>query len=126
MRRICVPAVALIVSLTAVGAATAADWYVGDRVMVNWTADDDWYPATVVAVEGARYTVVYDDYDRETVTADRIRVEDLAVGARIFCNWLGGGVYYPGAIADRVGDAIVVHYDDGDVEATTLACVRVQ
>ncbi len=58
--------------------------------------------------------------------ADRVRKEDPATGDRVFCNWMGEGFYNPGEIARQSGNAIVVHYDDGYVEATTLACVRVE
>ena len=126
MKRICRSAVVLIVALTVVGTAAAQDWTVGDHVMVNWTPDDYWYPATIVAIQDAQYTVVYDDFDRESVTADRIRIEDLTVGDEVFCNWQRGGVYYPGRIISRAGNAIVIRYDDDDLEATTLACIRVQ
>jgi uncharacterized protein (DUF427 family) len=110
----------------ATGTLTAQEWDVGDHVMVNWTGDEFWYPATVVAAEEDGYFVVFDDFDREWVPAGRIRPENLSVGDKVFCNWMGGGIYYPGEIASRRGNAIVVHYDDGDVEATTIAGVRVR
>jgi uncharacterized protein (DUF427 family) len=115
-----------LVLFAATGTLAAEDWEVGDHVMVNWTGDDFWYPGTVVAVENGEYFVVFDDFDREWVPAGRIRPENLSVGDKVFCNWMGGGIYYPGEIASRRGNAIIVHYEDGDVEATTIAGVRVQ
>lgn len=119
--------VALLFGLLMVGFAVAqTSWSVGDHALVNWTGDGFWYPATIVAEEGRELFVVYDDGDREWVGADRIRQEDLGVGERVSVNWMGGGVYYDGVISQRIGNAIVVQYDDGDVEATTISVVRVR
>jgi len=119
--------VAILFALLAVGTVAAqSNWRVGDHALINWTGDGYWYPGTIVAIEGSEYYVVYDDGDREWVGSDRIRQDDLLVGTPVSANWLGGGIYYPGVIAERTGNAIVIHYDDGDVEATTIAAVRVR
>lgn len=118
----------VLVLTLAVGGAVCAQssWSVGDHVLVNWTGDDYWYPGTIVAMEGGQYFVVYDDGDREWVDAVRIRRDDVVVGTRVSANWLGEGIYYTGVISLRTGNAVVIQYDDGDVEATTVAAVRVR
>jgi len=71
------------------------------------------------------YFVIFDDGDRKWVYYDDIVAEDLGPGDWVEGNWQNGGIYYSGTIADRIGDAIIIEYDDGDVEATTIGFVRV-
>ena len=106
--------------------AGGGDWYIGDRVFVDWSGDSYWYPATIVDMADGEYFVVFDDGDREWVYEDAIYPDDLGEGDRIEGNWQGGGVYYPGVIAERIGDAVYIEYDDGDVETTTIGHVRVE
>lgn len=100
-------------------------WRVSDRVLVHWSQDEYWYPATITKVSGARYYVVFDDGDEEWTTATRITRENLTAGSRVFANWKHGGKYYPGKITSRRGNTITILYDDGDRETTTLSVVRV-
>jgi hypothetical protein len=46
---------------------------VGDRVRVNWNGRGRWFPGRIVAIQGDRYQILYDDGDRETTTAEKIR-----------------------------------------------------
>ncbi len=103
----------------------AATWNVGDRVLVNWTGDDYWYPATIVTIDGSKYYVIYCDEDREWVTASRIAALDIQVGDRIECNWQNKGYYYEGKITVKKGDMIHISYDDGDQEDTTIEYIRI-
>lgn len=118
----------LIIFLIIIGSPAFADggWGIGDQVLVNWSGDDYWYPATIVDEEGGEFFVIFDDGDREWVLPDDIAPDDLAEGDRIQGNWQGGGVYYPGYIAERRGNAVLIEYDDGDVEATTIGFLRVE
>ena len=50
--------------------------------------------------------------------------DSLKAGTSVEANWLMGGVYYTGSIAERIGDAIFIEYDDGDREWTTISAVR--
>ncbi len=103
----------------------ARTWNTGETLLVNWSKDDYWYPATVKKKEGMRYFVVFDDGDKEWTTADRMTVEDMSMGDRVFGNWQKRGKYYPGRIAQRKGREIHIKYDDGDEEDTTISVVRV-
>lgn len=115
---------ALSVSAAAAPAASTA-YKAGDRVMVNWTGDNYWYPATIVTISGGKYYVIYCDTDRETVTADRIAPLDVQVGDVLECNWQNGGVYYEGKVTVKSGDMIHISYNDGDQEDTTIEYIRV-
>ncbi len=100
-------------------------WRAGETPLVNWSRDEYWYPATVKKAEAARYYVVFDDGDEEWTTAERMTVEDLREGDRVFGNWQKRGLYYPGRIFQRRGLDIHIKYDDGDEENTTLSVIRV-
>lgn len=119
-------ALAVLVAGATIGLAQSSQWKVDDRVLVNWSADDYWYPATITEVNGSRYRVVFDDGDEEWTEAARITAENLTVGNRVFANWKRQGLYYPGKITARRGNTITILYDDGDQETTTIAVVRIK
>ena len=117
---------ALLITGSAAVFAGGGDWYIGDRVLVDWSGDSYWYPATIVDLADGEYFVVFDDGDREWVYEDTIAPDDLMAGDEIEGNWEGGGVYYSGVIAERIGDAVYIEYDDGDTETTTVGYLRVE
>ncbi|CAN5707577.1 hypothetical protein BH23GEM3_BH23GEM3_08770 [soil metagenome] len=64
---------------TSAAQAPAATYKVGDAVSIQWSAS--WWPGRVLAVEGERYRIRYDDYDSswdEWVTAARLRRPESA------------------------------------------------
>jgi hypothetical protein len=91
-------------------------WNIGGTLIVNWSKDKYWYPATVKKKDGERYFVVFDDGDEEWTTVNRMAVEDMREGDMVFGNWQKRGKYYPGRITHRVGREIHIKYDDGDEE----------
>ena len=101
------------------------EWQVGEHLLVNWTRDAFWYPATVVKKEGKRYSVRFDDGDEEWTASSRMTQEDIEVGDKVFANFKNLGRYYPGTVAKRQGRKVHIRYDDGDAEVTTIASVRV-
>ena len=49
----------------------------------------------------------------------------LGVGQKVLGRWKGGPYCFPGVIAEKDGDRIHIHYDDGDREWTTIRSVRI-
>jgi hypothetical protein len=99
----------------------------GDWVVARWTEQDpNWYPAIVTGREGDDIALQYDDGDVGIQDARNVRLFDWAAGTRVECRWQGGGVWYPGVIAEMAGDRyhINVNYDDGDREATDTSKCR--
>ncbi|MFB6355747.1 MAG: hypothetical protein ABEJ65_04455 [bacterium] len=102
----------------------------GDRVLGQW-ADGYWYPATVVHKEQTEnnethYKLIYDDGDQSFVGDTQVVQLDWSKNTNIQCNWQGKGRYYPGTISIKVGQAILVSYDDGDQEFTVIGRCRQQ
>jgi hypothetical protein len=97
----------------------------GDRVAARWL-DGYWYPGVVLAIEGKRLHILFDDGDQLLVTPSQVKPLQLGVGDRVFCRWKGGPMYFPGEITRKDGERIHVHYDDGDEETTTIRLVRVE
>lgn len=100
-------------------------WEVGDTLLVNWSGDIYWYPATIQKKDRDRYFVHFDDGDKEWTNRSRMIPEDITVGDQVFGNWKGKGKYYRGKVTSRNGKTIHINYDDGDKETTTISFVRV-
>lgn len=47
----------------------------GDKVMGNWKGQGKWYPGIIQAKIGKKYVVFYDDGDKETTTADKLKMK---------------------------------------------------
>lgn len=101
-------------------------WKKGSRCLVRWSGDDYAYPATVDGIQDGLYHVQYDDGDSEWRLEKYITAETLQKGDVVFGNWKSKGRYYRGKIAERTGDSILINYDDGDTERTTISKVRVR
>lgn len=113
----------LIINIVIFTALNAYD--IGDRVLVNWSGDDYWYPGTVAGESDGEYYIIFDDFDREWVSIQQISYDYLGEGDQVQSRWMGDLTYYWGTIVERIGDAIYIIYDDGDEEVTTINHVRV-
>jgi hypothetical protein len=95
----------------------------GDRILAAWF-DGYWYPGVILTIEGRRVHVLFDDNDQAFVTWDKIRPLAVEVGDRVYCRWKGGPFYQPGEVARRTGERILVQYDDGREEWTSVRLLR--
>lgn len=98
---------------------------VGQRVLAQGINEPFFYPGVVRAVEGELIEVRFDDGERAKVAPWQALVVELEAGDRVQARWRGGPNYYPGVIAGRDGDQILVQYEDGQQEWTTVRVVRV-
>jgi hypothetical protein len=110
---------------------------VGDRVSCNWKGGGTYYDGRVAELRGGNVFIHYDDGDTEETAPSMCRLLEkgsgagspaiasgggngFGEGARVSCDWKGGGTYYDGTVgAVRPDGRILVNYDDGDVEETT-------
>jgi len=99
---------------------------VGDRLLARWAGEADWfYPGVVVGESGNALEVHFDDGDRGKVSPSEVFALPLRIGMRVYGNWQGGGVYYPGTIDAITGHAVHIAYDDGDHEVTSVSALRI-
>ncbi len=101
------------------------NWSEGDRVLGQWL-DTCWYPGVVLAVNGKRLQVLFDDGDQALLSAAKLKRLSVQVGDRVACRRGGGQIFYPGEVAEKRGETIRVHYDDGQEETTTVRLLRVE
>ncbi|MBI1890066.1 MAG: DUF4537 domain-containing protein [Burkholderiales bacterium] len=118
----------LLVLALAAGPALA-EFQVGDRVECNWKNGGRYYSGKVGAKDGGKLFIQYDDGDKEHTTHGKCRhlnvpTGPMEKGSRVICNWKGGGTWYPGVIAEKTGDAVFIHYNDGDKEHTKLSMCK--
>jgi hypothetical protein len=104
---------------------TVNTWKIGDRVLAKWN-DSYFYPGVVRNVSGNACLVVFDDGDNSWIHFAHIVYPDIQVGSRVFCRARGGPAYYPGTVNQQKGETILVHYDHGEEEWTSISLVRVQ
>jgi hypothetical protein len=97
----------------------------GDRLLARWF-DGFWYPGIILAVQGKRLHVLFDDNDQADLTWDEVHPLDLEVGARVFARWQGGPFYYPGEIIKKKDERIFIQYEDGRQEWSSVRLVRVE
>lgn len=99
----------------------------GDRVLARWPAEIDWwYPGVVCQADDGRLFIQFDDGDRAWLSPFEVLPLDLSEGTLVHGRWQGGTQYLPGVVAERVGDAIRILYDDGDEEWTSVSMVRLR
>ncbi len=106
--------------------ASADEFGEGASVLAKWPGDGWYYPAAVASVEGSRYFVKYRDGHTAWLERADLQKDQVSVGSRVYCNWKNAGTYFPGVIASRQGESVKINYDDGDVEETTMRCIKVK
>ena len=97
----------------------------GDRILGCWF-DGYWYPGVILTIEGKRIHVLFDDNDQAYLTWDKVRALEISVGDRVFCRWKGGPYYFPGEVMRMQGERILVNYEDGREEWTSVRLVRLE
>lgn len=101
------------------------DWRPGERVLAEWHLDHYWYPAIVEACADDGVGISFDDGDRATVSPDKVEAFDIAVGTRVYARWRAGLYYSPARIERQDGENILIRYDNGRLENTTVSVVRI-
>ncbi len=101
-------------------------WQPFDRVLLNWSADRFWYPATIIRTGTNGYRLRLDDGRIAESPARYISPLVVAAGARVEVNWKRQGRWYPGYVTDADADSVTVAFDDGFRETSPLARVRTE
>jgi hypothetical protein len=77
-----------------------------------------------VSVDGDKVIVQFLDGPERMLTPELIRRFDLGVGMAVEGRWKGGQQYFPGKIAKLEGERVLVKYDDGDEEWSSIRLLR--
>ncbi len=103
----------------------------GSSVECLWKGGKTWYPGVIAEKTGKQVFIHYNDGDKEHTSIGKCRAKGAAAptgslgkGSPVSCNWKGGGTWFPGVIAEKTGDAVFIHYNDGDKEHTKLSSCR--
>jgi hypothetical protein len=89
-----------------------------------WKLDHFFYAGHIEKIDGTRALFRFDDGDAAWLSANEIIDVTLTVGMPVLGNWKQRNKYYQGHVSARNGKRIRIRYNDGDVEETTLAHVR--
>jgi hypothetical protein len=95
----------------------------GDRVFAR-TGDGFKYPGDIVEIIDDRVVVQTLLGHEMIVTAELVGEFSLNIGDAVDCRWKGGETFYPGRIAELVGQRVFIHYDDGEKEWTNIRLLR--
>ncbi len=106
-------------------APAANSWRVGDRVLAK-SADSYFYPGQVRDIQGDGCMIVFDHGDALWVHYAHVLPADIKVGSRVFCRAEEGDHFLPGTVNQQKGETLLVRYDHGDEEWTSVSMVRVQ
>ena len=106
-----------------------ADIEIGDLVLAYWQDDGMYYYGTAVEydknVKGGAYLIIYEDGSEALVPSALVVDFWIEVGTKVYGRWGGGGMY-PGKVAKIVGNAVYVHFDDGDKGWTSLGGIALE
>lgn len=97
----------------------------GDRVWGRWF-DQYWYPGIILSAEGRRVHVLFDDNDQAHLTPDQVKPLAFEVGDRVYCRQKAGPYYQAGEIMRKEGERILVQYEEGGEEWTSIRLVRAE
>lgn len=106
-------------------AQAANPWRPGDRVLAKWS-DSYFYPGQVRDIQGDGCMVVFDNGEALWVHYAHVLAADITVGSRVFCRPRGGPNFSPGTVNQQKGETLLVRYDHGEEEWTSVSNVRVQ
>jgi hypothetical protein len=118
-----------LVSLFAVTSVCGIDFDIGERVLAYWEDSSLYYVGTTVeydsTIKGGGYHIVFADGDQDVIPITRIKPFDLKVGSKVLALWSDGNLYN-GTIHKILGDAVYIHFDDGDKGWTSWAGIAVE
>lgn len=106
------------------GHSPASRWHVGDRVLAPWEPQF-LYAGTLREVRNDEAHVAFDDGDSGWVPLAELQELHVTVDQFVLCRKEMGQLFYPATIEDVSGETVHVRFEDGDVEWTTVAAVRV-
>lgn len=100
------------------------DFKENDRVFC-WDLDGCLYPAEIVDINADEIVVHMLFGGERLVTQEFISRNAINVGDKIECRWKGAPIYFPCKVLEKMGERILVHYEDDVKEWTTTRLARI-
>lgn len=89
-----------------------------------WSGDNFFYPGQIERSQGERLLFRFDDGDSAWLAPREVADVALTVGMSVHGNWQRRGAYYHAKILAQNGSTVRVQYNDGEIEDTTRAHLR--
>lgn len=99
-------------------------WNEGDRAFAYWDADEYFYPATIIKIEGDDIYIRFDTGEEEWTDSDFLEVFEVEADEQVECKSVKDDQYYDVVVLDVDGDRVEVEYEDETTEWTTLSRLR--
>lgn len=99
-------------------------WNEGDRAFAYWDADEYFYPATIIKIEGDDIYIRFDTGEEEWTDSDFLEVFEVEADEQVECKSAKDDQYYDVVVLDVDGDRVEVEYEDETTEWTTLSRLR--
>jgi len=100
-------------------------WRPGDRVLAK-KPDSYFYPAVIREVNDVGCMTVFDDNDAQWVHCAHVMQNDIQPESRVFCRMKHAPHFAPATVRQRKGETILVTFDNGDEEWSSISMIRVQ
>jgi hypothetical protein len=97
----------------------------GDRVWAVWN-NAAFFPGTVGELNDQQVHVQFDDGDQAWVFLADLLPLDIIPGMPVMCRRKTGPQFFPGTIADFEGERILVQFEDGSEEWTTVSSLALR
>jgi len=96
-------------------------WRVGERVLGEWGQGGALFPGTIDDFSKGHYHIRFDDGDRARLKAEQIARLEIQPGMRVACRRKRGRQFLAGTVEDCRGEKVLVRYDDGGEEWSTVS-----
>jgi len=100
------------------------NWRIGDRVLAPWEPTF-LYAGTLQEISGPNALIQFDDGDSGWVALARVLPLALRAGQPVMSRRRMGPRFFPGEIREIHGEDVVIDFEDGKEEETTVASLRI-
>lgn len=90
-----------------------------------WDVEGSIYPAEIISIDGDEVLVHILSGPEKLVTPEFLQDFVVQVGDKVEIRWKGAPAYWPCIIEEKIGDRILVRYEDNSKEWSTVRLLRI-